>query len=197
MNKLEKRLRKDHSRIKMVLDCLQYQLDCYDDEQCSSPELNIILEAINYLQAYPEKWHHPLEDVIFSELQKRNLDKEGLISALRIEHHRLEKQTEDVFKLFYSLANDCVVPVAILKTKTQDLIDEQRRHMDTENIHVYPLMNEHFSDNDWEKIGQRVGDVHDPLFGSLLREDFADLYQYILDIDSGRRYVKSSSPASL
>jgi len=190
MNLLEKRLRKDHSRIKMVLDCLQYQLDCYGDEQQGSPELNIILEAINYLQAYPEKWHHPLEDLIFAELQRRKLDKNGVIAALLIEHQRLEKQTEDVFKLFYSLANDCVVPVEVLKGKTQDLIDEQRRHIDTENEHVYPLMAKHFSDKDWQVLGGQAGDVHDPLFGTLLREDFADLYQYILEIDSGKRGIK-------
>lgn len=63
--------------------------------------------------------------------------------------------------------------------------------METENIHVYPLMNKHFSDEDWEDISRRVGDVHNPLFGTILREDFSDLYQYILDIDSGKRYVKT------
>ncbi len=184
MNILEKRLRKDHSRIKMVLACLQYQLDCYGNEQQDSPNLGLVLEAINYIQAYPEKWHHPLEDVIFSELQKRDLDKEGVISALRIEHQRLEKQSSEVFDLFYSLANDCIVPVELLKTKTQAMIDEQLRHMTTENKSVYPLMGEHFSEQDWEAMGKQVGDVHDPLFGSLLREDFSDLYQFILDVEA-------------
>jgi hemerythrin-like domain-containing protein len=194
MNILEKRLRKDHSRIKMVLACLQYQLDCYGSERQEAPNLGLVLEAINYIQAYPEKWHHPLEDVIFSELQKRKLDKGGTIAALRIEHQRLEHQSNEVFELFYSLANDCVVPVELLKAKTQAMIDAQTRHMSTENVCVYPLMDKHFSEKDWNKMGAKVGDVHDPLFGSLLREDFSDLYQFILDKEAGTQ-MKDSNQA--
>lgn len=183
MNILEKRLRKDHSHIKMVVGCLQHQINCYGGTSLQSPDLSVALEALDYIQAYPEKWHHPLEDVIFTELQERGLDEKGIIASLRIEHVRLEGQTQEVSQLFYNLANDCVVPVDLLKGKTQAMIDEQLCHMDTENEHVYPLMGKYLNDSDWERIGKLVGDVHDPLFGSPLKQDFEDLYQYVLEVE--------------
>ncbi len=183
MNILEKRLRKDHSHINLVLACLQYQIDRYGDSNCQSPDLTVALEAINYLHAYPEKWHHPLEDIIFTELQERGLDTKGVIAELRIEHEYLERQTQEVSQLFYSLANDCVVPLSVLKSEVQALIDEQRRHMETEHKHVYPLMGECFSDEDWARLEAQLDDVRDPLFGSPLRSDFADLYQYVLEAE--------------
>lgn len=186
MHTLQRQLQTDHNHMQRLLECLSHEIDCYDFDSKRSPDLAIILSALDYIHVYIDKWHHPTEDVIFNRLQKKHTDASDVIEQLKSEHEAMIEETNKILELFNSVAEDCIVPAHDLVGGSRHFISKQKQHMSKENKLIYPLMDKSFSDNEWHEIEEEVKLLNDPLFDKPSKKEYDHLYRYILELEKNK-----------
>ncbi|MCB1986608.1 MAG: hemerythrin domain-containing protein [Burkholderiales bacterium] len=183
MHKIQRQLHTDHHHLHKLLNCLSHEIGCYDFDSKRAPDLAIILSALDYVRTYPDKWHHPSEDIIFNRLLKKKVKESKLIKQLQIEHEKIILETKKINELFNSVAEDCIVSADELLTGARQYIALQKQHLDKENEFVYPLMDTEFSEKEWHEIENEVKMQDDPLFNNRSKKEYDQLYRYILDLE--------------
>lgn len=183
MHPTQSQLCADHFNFLRLLRALELEIACY--EAASEGRLGVILDIFDYVQVYPEKWHHPIEDAAFEMLLKKQADNSDVIWGVRAEHKALEEMTHKVNEMFIAVANDTIVPVDKLVTATKEFVARQLDHINSENRLIYPLFNKYLSDQDWNEITEKVQSRRDPLFNEELCEEYRSLYKSILRGERG------------
>jgi hemerythrin-like domain-containing protein len=143
------------------------------------PDFSLMRSIIVYIQEYPEKIHHPLEDMIFSILIER-VDDVEFVQELISEHTQLEDVTRKLRESIELLMND-MVSKEELKQQLSDFITGQRRHIFYEEADVYPLVQSVLTKEDWKKLQSAVSVLDEPMFGRHTRTDYERLYREIED----------------
>ena len=164
MHLYQSQLYADHYNFLRLLRFLESEIACYEAGGDRYARLDIILEMFDYIQAYPERWHHPIEDAIFELLLIRQVPNSDQIWGLKSEHKKLEQLTHQASELFASVANDVVVPVGELISTSREFIRRQQEHINMENRIAYPLLDAHLNNDDWLQVGRQVRTKVDPLF---------------------------------
>ena len=80
------RLRDEHVNFRRLLELLEEQLDLF--HQAESPDYELISNILYYMIHYPDLFHHPKEDVIFSRLMKHNSSVTPAVQELARQHGR-------------------------------------------------------------------------------------------------------------
>lgn len=166
MHPIQSQLYADHFNFLRLLAFLEGEIACYEADNGGHARLPIVLDILDYIQAYPERWHHPMEDAAFELLLVKQVPKSEQIWSLKSEHKKLESLTDRAVELFSSVANDVVVPVEELLSATREFIHRQQEHINKENLLVYPLLSEFLTDDDWEMLELKVQGKIDPLFAT-------------------------------
>ncbi|MCP5245383.1 MAG: hemerythrin domain-containing protein [Burkholderiales bacterium] len=183
MHTIQRQLHTDHYHLQRLLNCLSHEIDCYDFDSKRVPDLDIILSALDYVRTYPDKWHHPSEDVIFNRLLNKEVKESKLIKQLQDEHEKIVLETKEINELFNSVADDCIVSAVELLSSARKYIALQKKHLNKENEFVYPLMDTEFSEQDWREIEKEVKIQSDPLFNNRSKKEYDQLYRYIIDLE--------------
>lgn len=168
-------LEHDHILRKLNLLELQYLDMC----RGKTPDYSLMRSIIVYIQEYPEKIHHPLEDMIFSILIER-VDDVEFVQELIAEHTQLEVVTRRLRESLESLSNG-IVSVEELEQQLSEFLVGQRQHIYLEEAEVYPLVQSVLTKEDWKKLHYAVPVLDEPLFGRRTREDYERLYREIED----------------
>ncbi|MDH5480037.1 MAG: hemerythrin domain-containing protein [Nitrosomonas sp.] len=184
MHKIQRQLHVDHHHLQRLLNCLTTEIDCYDFDSKRAADLAVILSALDYVDTYPDKWHHPSEDIIFDRLLEKDVKESKLIEQLKQEHKEIILETGKIHQLFDMVANDCIVPADELLGGARHFITLQRKHLEKENEFVYPLMDVLFDAEEWKAIESEIKIQDDPLFKKQSKKEFEHLYQYILDLEN-------------
>jgi hemerythrin-like domain-containing protein len=58
--------RADHVRFARLLDLVERELAAFHDG--GQPDYGLLLDIVHYLRHYPDRFHHPREDVAFTRL---------------------------------------------------------------------------------------------------------------------------------
>jgi hemerythrin-like domain-containing protein len=143
------------------------------------PDYSLMRSIIVYIQEYPEKIHHPLEDMIFSILIER-VDDVEFVQQLIAEHTQLEVVTRRLRESLESLSNG-LVSMEELELQLSEFLVGQRQHIYLEEAEVYPLVQSVLTKDDWKKLHSAVPVLDEPLFGRRTREDYERLYREIED----------------
>ncbi len=186
MHKLQRQLQTDHSHLQRLLNYLSHEIDCYDFDSKRTADLTIILSALDYVNVYPDKWHHPAEDIIFGRLIKKKVKESDLIQTLKDEHQAIAQETHKIQELFNNVAGDCIVPASEILATARRFISLQRQHIEKESEYIYPLMDTALSDKDWDDIEKEITLQSDPLFGAVSKKEYDHLYRYILDLEKSK-----------
>jgi hemerythrin-like domain-containing protein len=186
MHPIQRQLRNDHHHLQLVLNCFSKEIDCFDFNAQQDPDMEVILNALDYVREYPDKWHHPAEDVIFNQLLAKNVKESKLIKKLEEEHNKISQETEKINQLFRAAAEDCIVPASDLVESARRYITLQRTHLEQENEIIYPLMDKLFGPDDWKEIEKKIEIQNDPLFNKPSKREFTQLYHHILELEKER-----------
>lgn len=175
----------DHFNFLRLLRCLEAEIACYEAGNTSDGRLPVILDILDYVQHYPEKWHHPLEDVVFELLLIKQVENSDHIWGIKSEHKALEELTRRAVELFTAVANDAVVSRDELLGVAREFIQRQLDHINRENRLIYPLLGRYISPREWDEITKKVEARHDPLFTKSVREEYRNLYHTIVQSERG------------
>ena len=165
----------EHDHIRRTLNLLEMQF--LDLCRNKTPDFAMMRSIVVYIQEYPEVAHHPLEDMIYSILLKRE-EKVDLLQKLISDHTDLEKVTRTLRKSVESHIQGDISEDELKKLLFNFLI-RQRQHLYIEEIEIYPLAKSTLTKKDWEKVQSVLPHGDDPVFGTRTREDYELLYRQI------------------
>ena len=178
MSRIIENLRDEHRNIEKLLLVLEQELDVFDHSE--APDYEILQAIIEYFQNYPERHHHPKEDVVFAKLKLRDPAAAAHIGDVEAEHQvetnrlrQLARAVEDILagreflrQTFHNLV--------------RDFIEHQRQHIEKEERLLFPSAVNALRLEDWAEIDARLNDRKDLLFNDANENSFRALQQTIL-----------------
>ena len=149
------------------------------------PDMGLLRAMVHYLDAYPEKRHHPKEDAfLFGPLRARTHDADAALDRLEAEHAQADARIAVLEAAVKGYAHDPVGGFAAFKAAFNDYAAFYRNHMMTEEREVLPQIRKHFTAEDWAHANAGfVAD--DPLSGTRAtaragEEDFAQIFSKLV-----------------
>ena len=177
MTKLYQQLREDHRNLVRVLDVLERQVALYDSRESQNtqePDISLILDIMDYIQHYPDRFHHPLEEASFDYLGQHGLGDKAAMQTIRAEHETLAASASKLRTLLNSIRIG--EPVAL--TRLHDALDhfhnQQLAHLKYEERTVFrdiKALDEDASTHILEQIEHKT----DPLFAQVASQQFSEL----------------------
>ncbi len=149
------------------------------------PDHKLLEAMVHYLDAYPEKRHHPKEDAfLFGPLRARTHDADAALDRLEAEHADADARIAVLEAAVQGYAHDPAGGFAAFKAAFNDYAAFYRNHMMTEEREVLPQIRKHFTAEDWARANAGfVAD--DPLSGTRAtaragEEDFAQIFSRLV-----------------
>lgn len=180
MHSIMQQLNDDHSHMAKVLSYLNKRLRKAGDLDHAAPELWALLAVLDYIQVYPERWHHPVEDLIFQRLAQYYPECSHHVTIIEEEHEQLESMTHAMLELCNAFLDDNEQAIKSMRLIMLCYLDMQQKHMLRENEYLYPFIEQHFSKDDWNHIEKTMPVINDPLFGDITKHDYEKIYNEII-----------------
>ena len=181
MHKAARILHEEHLTISAVLQALQHLARMAQDPGVKA-DFNAFHAMIHYIDAFPERLHHPKEDqVLFARLAQKSAEARPLVDKLKAEHvegARLVRDLEAAVRKYEELwprgAQDFAAAV-------KAYADFHWRHMRSEEQDLLPLAERALSEEDWAAVEHAFAQNEDPI-ADLRGQDFDKLYTRILSL---------------
>ena len=160
------------------------------------PEFAVFNAMIHYINAFPERLHHPKEDqYLFARLAARAPEARPLIEELRAEHERgaaLIRELEAAL-LAYEVNGPRELPAFTAAAETYARFHWD--HMRKEEQVLLPLAERALAAEDWRAIDDAFAGNEDPI-ADLREADFSTLFSRIVTlapdpVGLGKRWKKS------
>ena len=144
------------------------------------PDYEVFQAVIQYLEEYPEKFHHPKEDLIFSKLKMRDPAVARNIGDVEAEHVAEATGLRNI-----SQAVEFIVTGGeMLRQEFHDAVDgfvkHQRRHMQNEERLLFPAAVKALLPEDWADIETRIKNKQDRLFSDVADQEYEFLQRKLL-----------------
>ncbi|MDJ0944422.1 MAG: hemerythrin domain-containing protein [Kiloniellales bacterium] len=176
-------LRLEHHRIGAVLSCLRYHIEEIDAGR-AQPDFEILFTILDYIEGFPETFHHPKEDHLFEAVSGRSADAAELVEHLRSQHVESIDLLTKLRAALDSYRRD-LAAFPGLRDRVGAYVDFQYAHMRSEESELLPIAAEVLQEQDWEALLKTFVQSEDPLFGVAREAQFEALYRRILELFPG------------
>jgi len=167
----------DHANFARLLDLLQGELESF--HWAGKPDHRLMLDVMTYMTQYPDKFHHPAEELAFAKALMRDPRLAGSIEALKEEHVTLRQSGEALLEQLEAILNEAIIARAEVEASGLNYIRSLRRHMRREEAEVFPAVGRVLRPADWAKIDEAMEHRPDPLFGPTVEARFRTLSRQI------------------
>jgi len=172
-------LRQDHKNMSLLLDALERQIDAFDTG--GHADLEIVSAIADYSLEYPDRFHHPVEDMVLTELRRRDSTAAAPAEGLEREHERINKMARDFHAAVEALLSDEPALRDDLVDSARTFIAALREHIVHEDAEFFPAAEAALTREDREQLTSRLPKLDDPLFGAATRDSYMRLRRNILD----------------
>lgn len=183
MHYLMEKLEKDHRNLEKVLDLLESQLDHFLAGRESDFDLKI--ELLEYMEAYADQVHHPLENVIFALAKPLVGERAELMDRLMQQHQELAQLTRTFRNSLENIYQGGVMPRNELEVRGREFIALQRQHIALEEQDAFPLLEGALRDQDWDTIIEQSPKYDDPVFDKPDKIRFQTVFDYLSKAEQG------------
>ncbi|MEQ8356484.1 MAG: hemerythrin domain-containing protein [Kiloniellaceae bacterium] len=174
-------LRSDHARMTKLLDALERQIGAFGGG--GTLDFEIANGILHYCRLYPDRHHHPREDLVFARLQQRNPQTLSAIGDLAAEHRALAALTERFAVSLRAVEQDTPMERHEFVEPAMAFLNGYRRHILMEEKYFFPAAKSSLTPEDWRHLAAQLEDIEDPLFDRREDERFDALYRDIIAWD--------------
>jgi len=171
-------LREEHRNIEKMLRVLEQELEVFDRRE--EPDYEVIQAIISYFQDYPERCHHPKEDMVFLKLKERDSAAAASVGDLEAEHREESARLRELADELENILTGREVLRQSFDTILRNFIAHERHHIDMEERKLFPAALKALRPDDWVGIDARLSARKDPLVDETIEEKFSFLRQRIL-----------------
>jgi hemerythrin-like domain-containing protein len=152
-------------------------------ERGVEPNFDAFGAMVYYIDAFPERFHHPKEDrYLFRRLRSRCPQASALLDRLEEEHrigaHKIRTLEQALAR--YQAGGDDEFP--FFAAAVEDYADFHWKHMGAEEQEVLPLAKTHLTTDDWKAIDDAFLGHADPLVGMDSGAEFRGLFRRIVNL---------------
>jgi len=167
----------EHKHFARLLDLLEQQVTAFHADD--GPNYDLMLDVVSYLRYFPDRFHHPREDVAFARLGKRDPALKPLIDRLLQEHRVLAAAGTELLAYLQQVVDDVVVERAKVEAAAATYLVYYRRHLALEDRDIVPRAEQLLTPQDWEAVVAAIPRGADPLFGENFEERYRELRRQI------------------
>lgn len=178
MANVVERIRKEHAGMQRLLRILERQIDAFED--AGKPDYDLLREVLFYFTDFPDKCHHPKEDLLAEKLLEADPDRAAPLRGLEAQHEELAQLTKRMATMLDNVMMDAEVSRDRVVQATREFIDSQLHHMEMEERHFLPLAEGLLSENAIDPPQEEIFARQDPLFETQTEQRYAKLIEEIL-----------------
>ena len=172
----------EHRSLAAVLHGMLYVVHKIRDHGMK-PDFDLLGAMVYYIDAFPERFHHPKEDkYLFYLLRIRHPESAPLIERLEAEHRIGAGQIRALEQALTRYQQGGAAEFTSFLTAVEAYAAFHWEHMRTEEKELLPLAEKHLTAGDWEAIDAAFAGHTDPLFGEGPSEDYHKVFQRILNL---------------
>jgi branched-chain amino acid transport system ATP-binding protein len=180
-------IRAEHRTLAAVIHGLVY-LVREARTRAQEPDFALLATMLGYIEAFPERFHHPKEDAwLFERLRRRHAPAAPLLDRLQAQHaegaHRIAA-LEDALARWRDAQGDpeCAPDArADFAARVDAYAAFHWEHMRQEELEVMPLCEAYLQPGDWADIDAAFAAHDDPLSDTGQATEFAELFRRIVD----------------
>ena len=175
------KLQDEHRSISAIMSGLR-ELARTAQDASVKPDFRVLHAMIHYIDAYPEKLHHPKEEeFLFKPLAARAPYTLPLVSELRAQHVSGERLIRELQRSVIAFEVDWPKGGAEFAAAVNDYADFHWSHMRKEEQELLPLAERYFTQEDWRAAAEAFGANVDPL-GKMEEREFSKLFSRIVNL---------------
>ncbi|MBN9695947.1 MAG: hemerythrin domain-containing protein [Zoogloea sp.] len=148
------------------------------------PDMGLLRAMVHYLDAYPEKRHHPKEDqFIFALLKQRTAEGAEAVARLEEEHTHGNDRIKALEVAVQNYADGAPGGFQGFVDAFEAFAAFYRDHMMREEREILPLVHKHFTAEDWAVANAGFAGSVDPMSGTRTPsepEDFAKIFSRLV-----------------
>ncbi len=181
MKKAIRIIRDEHRTISAVLGGLKSLAQMAQDSSLR-PEFQVFRAMIYYIDAYPERMHHPKEDEhLFARLLQRDPSARALVDGLQAEHVTGRQLVRDLEQVLLEFEQTWPKGAQKFAESVEAYSQFHWKHMSKEENELLPLAEKALTAEDWAAIETAFAGNDDPI-ADLREKDFATLFQRIVTL---------------
>jgi hemerythrin-like domain-containing protein len=178
MSEVMTQLREEHRNIAKLLSALEHQLAIFDTAE--QPDYDVLVAIAAYFVGFPDRCHHPKEDLIYRKMRERNPTLAQTMTDIEAEHAEISPLARQFWEAVQNVLQDAEISRSAFDEVARHFVRVQRRHMQMEEEHFFPLAHQILTPHDWAEIDERITREEDPVFGGKVPQVFAALRDDIL-----------------
>ncbi len=173
-----KALHNEHIYMFSLLDSLAEQVGLIVNGK--DADYALLLDIIDYMQNFPDRYHHPKEDLIYQRMALRDETIAAEVAALLDEHRLLVSLSN---RLAEAIDDVDMMPTVLKKARVGELCNEYeaclRRHINIEESKILPRALEVLREEDWFLIDQNSIPISEIPIDNMLTDNFAALHRLL------------------
>jgi hemerythrin-like domain-containing protein len=178
MAEIIRKLREEHKNITRLLDVLEHELGVFDATK--QPDYDVVVSIADYFTGFPDRCHHPKEDLIFQRLREIDPAAAASIGNLEAEHEKIATLARHFREAVHNVLREAEMPRSAFDAVVRHFIRDQRDHLRLEEEHFFPIALDVFTAEDWVAIDAKVSREDDLLFSDKAAQEFELLRKNIM-----------------
>ena len=175
-------IRDEHRSLAAVIHGLEFVARQARD-QGTPPSFSLLRAMLHYIEAFPEKLHHPKEDAyLFRKLRARTSEFDATLDELERQHVDGHQLVVDLAKSIDAYEADPQRGLPGFAAAVERFSSSQIEHMALEAKVIIPAARAHLTAEDWAEIGAAFASNGDPRFSVDNDEEFRQLFVRIINL---------------
>jgi hemerythrin-like domain-containing protein len=173
-------LRMEHENQSKLLQLIEDQVAAADAGAAMDQEL--LRLACEYFSDYPDRCHHPKEDLVYGLLSQRAPESCAGVRNLIAEHVRLHERTEAFAAALRLMREEPKAAEPAAREVIREFAQRYRQHMRDEEEQFFRLAEKRLLANDWASLDFAIFDRKDPLSEDAAEKHYSTLRQRIVAV---------------
>jgi branched-chain amino acid transport system ATP-binding protein len=172
----------EHRSLAAVLHGMLYLVHQIRDRG-ATPDFGVLGAMIYYIDAFPERFHHPKEDqYLFRLLRIRHPEAAPLLDRLKTEHRAGAEKIRTLEQALARYQQGGASEFPDFLSAVEAYAEFHWDHMRTEEKEVLPLAEKHLGAGDWEAIDAAFLGHTDPMLGLEAGAQYDALFSRIVNL---------------
>lgn len=163
----------DHVNFGRLLDLLERQVAAFRAGE--PPNYDLMLNIIYYLRHYPDRIHHPQENVAFARLAERDPTMKAQTDRLQQEHLVIAAAGDTLLEHLDEVVAGALKPRSTIEAAAATYLMYYRQHLAVEDKEIIPRAAQFLRIMDWQAVAAAVPAAPDPLFGKDIEARYRSL----------------------
>jgi hemerythrin-like domain-containing protein len=175
-------IRDEHRSLAAVLNGMLY-LVREIREHGAKPDFAVLGAMVYYIDAFPERFHHPKEDrYLFRLLRIRHPEASPLLERLEVEHRAGAEKIRLLEQALARYEQGGAKEFPAFAVAVEAYAAFHWEHMHAEEGELLPLAEKHLTAGDWEAVDAAFLGHTDPLFGAEASGEYEALFKRIVSL---------------